>query len=383
MIDSKRLIRQVQKVLSFNSENPPGNEAALSAYIARDLKSLGLPVRTVAYAKNRPNVIAVLKGTLPRKQAAAGSVLISPHIDTVPIGEQWTHDPLVGEIVGNRIYGRGASDDKGNTAAAMEVVRSLVEDGVGLKHDLIVAATVDEETGSHAGIIPLLEKRVLAPGYALILDSDECHAITAQKGLIHCRVKIFGKKAHGAYNWRGSNAIETAARVIARLKAHAFSYNKHSLLRPPTLNIGTIRGGDKVNMVADFCEFSADLRFLPGTKAADVLKTLKGLIRQETNTFKVEIDDLQQPYEISRTHPFVQSYLAAARRMNIPARVKGSEGATVMTFFQRHKIPAFATGFGTSGTAHTTDEYANISTLVKGARLLERFLIDFDQRTAP
>jgi len=379
MIDPQRLLRQVQKVLSFNSENPPGNELALARSIERDMKSLGLVVHTYAYAKNRPNVVAVLKGTLPRKQAAAHSVLISPHIDTVPIGENWNYNPLGKDIVGDRIYGRGASDDKGNTAVAMEVMRSLVQDGVRLKHDLIFAATVDEETGSHAGILPLLEKKVLRPGYALILDSDECHAIIAQKGLIHCRVQIFGKKAHGAYNWRGKNAIEIATRVIGRIKAHAFVYRRHPLLRPPTTNIGTIRGGDKVNMVADFCEFSVDLRFLPGMNGQDVLKTLKAIIRQETTNFRIDIDDLQRPYEISQDHSFVRTYLETACRMRIRAGLKGSEGATVMTFFQKYKIPAFATGFGAGGTAHTTDEYAKISTLVKGARLLERFLIDFDR----
>jgi len=379
MIDPDRLLRQIQTVLSINSENPPGSELALSRYIAKDMRSLGLSVRTYAYAPKRPNVVAVLKGTAPRRQAAAGSVLITPHFDTVPIGENWTRDPLGQEIVGNRIYGRGASDDKGNTAVCMEVMRSLIEDKIKLKHDLIFAATVDEETGSHYGIIPLLERRVLRPGYAVILDSDECHAIVAQKGLIHCRVKIFGKKAHGAYNWLGSNAIETASRVIARLKKVRFPYKRHALLVGPTVNIGTITGGDKVNMVADFCEFSVDLRFLPGTTGGEVLKILRGIIRRETIRFKVQVDDLQRPYEIAAGHPLVKAYLNEARAMHIRADRKGSEGATVMTFFQKHRIPAFATGFGASGTAHTTDEYARIPTLVKGAKLLERFLIRFDR----
>lgn len=380
MIQPQRLVRQAQHILRYNSENPPGNERALAMYIRKDMQDLGLSVTMHAYAKNRPNIIAVFKGTLPRRAAAAGSLLISPHIDTVPIGERWQYDPLGRDIVGDRLYGRGASDDKGNVAVAMEVIRSLVEQKVRLNYDVIFAATVDEETGSHYGILPLLEKKVLTPGYALILDSDECHAVIAQKGLLHCRVQIFGKKAHGAYNWRGQNAIEIAARVIARLKAYAFVYRAHSLLRPPTMNIGTIHGGDKVNMVADFCEFSVDTRFLPGTNGREVIALLKRMIAQETHKFKLVIDDFQHPYEILSDHPFVQSYLDAARKMRVKADIKGSEGATVMTFFQRYKIPAFATGFGTGGTAHATDEYARISTLVKGARVLERFLIDFDQQ---
>ena len=83
--------------------------------------------------------------------------------------------------------------------------------------------------------------------------------------------------------------------------------DQHKILHSPTVNIGTINGGDKVNMVADFCEFSVDLRFLPGTSSRDVLKILKNIITQETRKFKIEIDDIQKPYEIPAKHSFVKS----------------------------------------------------------------------------
>ncbi len=260
----------------------------------------------------------------------------------------------------------------------MEVMRSLVEEGVRLKRDIIMAATVDEETGSHCGIIPLLDKNILKPKVALILDSDEFDAIVAQKGLMHLRIQIFGKKAHGAYNWRGISAIEQAAKVIEKLKKHQFKFKKHSILRPPTKNIGTIKGGDKVNIVADFCEFSLDMRFLPGMKDKDVLNTIKAIVGSVTKKFKIIIDDLQQPYEIHSDHRFVKTYIDTAYRLGYKPMLKGSEGATVITFFKKHGIPAFATGYGSSGTAHITDEYVKIDNLYHGSKLLEQFLKDYD-----
>ncbi|MDZ4241313.1 MAG: M20/M25/M40 family metallo-hydrolase, partial [Candidatus Omnitrophota bacterium] len=363
---------------SYNSENPPGNELALSKYIVQDMKSLGLEVKTYTFEKNRPNVVATLKGSWPRARAAKEAILITPHFDTVPIGKGWEFDPLGTDIVGGRIYGRGASDDKGNLASAMEAVRSLVEDGAKLKRDLIMAATVDEETGSHAGIIPLLDKKILKPKVALILDSDEFNSIITQKGLIHMRVQIFGKKAHGAYNWRGTNAIEIASRVINDLKAYRFKFLPHPMLHAPTINIGVIKGGDKVNMVADFCEFAVDVRYLPGMTSGPLLNDIKKLIRRHAKRFRIEIDDLQQPYAMDPEHPFVKTYVQSARKLGLRAPLKGSEGATVITFFKKHGIPAFATGYGAEGTYHTTDEYAEIGTLYRGTQLLERFLKDYD-----
>jgi len=256
----------------------------------------------------------------------------------------------------------------------MEAMRSLVEDKIQLKNDVIFAATADEETGSKQGIIPLLEKGILRPKAALILDADEFSTIIAQKGLMHGRIQVFGKKAHGAYNWYGVNAIEIASKIIAEIKNYEFIYKKHHHLHGPTVNIGTIKGGDKVNMVADFCEFSFDLRFLPGMDPKKILAIIDRLAKKHSKKFKIIADDIQMPYEISPEHILVKTYVDACKKLRCPSVLKGSEGATVITFFQKKRIPAVATGYGSCKTAHSTDEYACVETLYKGAKVLEEFL---------
>ena len=171
MVNKDRLIKLTQKVLSIDSQNPPGNEKAIGDFIVKDMKSLGIDVKVVSYKKDRPNVIATIKGSLPRAKASAEALLLTPHTDVVPIGKGWKFNPYGKDIKAGRIYGRGASDDKGNLACAMEAMRSLVEDGFRPRKDIILAATADEETGSHQGIKPLLEKGVLRPRLALVLDS--------------------------------------------------------------------------------------------------------------------------------------------------------------------------------------------------------------------
>ncbi|MBF0511060.1 MAG: M20 family metallopeptidase [Candidatus Omnitrophica bacterium] len=380
MINQGRLVECLSQLLKINSVNPPGNEKTIAAYTARELKAMGLDVKVYSFAKDRPNVVATLKGSWPRSKASKEALLLTPHYDTVPFGEGWTVNPLGALIRQGRIYGRGASDDKGNCAVAMEALSSLVEEGFRPKRDIVLALTADEETGSKLGIIPLLKKGILRPKAALILDSEEFDAIIAQKGLLHCRVQIFGKKAHGAYNWLGVNAIEIASRVINRLKEHQFQYKKHPLLVPPTKNIGTIKGGDKVNIVADFCEFSLDLRFLPGMNPLKILKELKNIISKETKNFKLMVDDLQKPYEIDKSHPLVKTYVDTCRRNGYKAQLKGSQGATVITFFQEYGIPAFSTGWGSHGVIHANDEYAKIKTLFQGSQVLEEFIKAYDNQ---
>ncbi|MFH0940936.1 MAG: M20 family metallopeptidase [Candidatus Omnitrophota bacterium] len=376
MINKNRLIKLTQDLLRINSENPPGNEAAIARFVSGYLKKIGIRPKIIGFYPNRDNVLAVLPGRKSKRP-----LLITPHLDTVPAGKGWRFGPFSGTISGGKIFGRGATDCKGNLAVALEAMQSLLEDNVHLDNDIIFLATADEEAGSGKGLIPFLDRGIVRPAYAVILDSDEFNIITAQKGLIHFKVKVAGLKAHGAYPQRGVNAIEHALMLIGILKKMKFkAYRRHSLLKPPTINIGTIRGGDKVNMVADWCEFEVDLRFLPGMEAQKILTGIKkGLAKARPKVnFTIQPEDIQQPYEIGRKHPLVESLKKASYGIVRRSDVKGSEGATVITFFKKKNIPAVATGYGAKGCAHATDEYVRVNDLYRGARVLERFIKIFD-----
>jgi len=369
MINKKRLIKLLQELIRIDSQNPPGDETRIADFTRRYLEALGLKVKIYQFKKGRPNVVAHLSG-----QESRHSLLITPHLDTVPAGRNWKYDPFAGVIKGGRIYGLGATDCKVNLACAMEAMRSIKEDGCVLDCDLIFAATADEECGSGLGLIPLLEKGILKPSAAVVLDADDFEIVVAQKGLMHIKVKIEGKRAHGAYPDRGINAIDIALNAIKEIKHSAWPHTPNAYLKPPTINVGTIHGGDKVNVVADFCEFELDFRFLPGTNAREILKKTKNIIAKSAKKFKIEIEGIQQPYEISPNHSLVQSLVSAMRKNRLRPRVSGSEGATVITFFQHKGIPAVATGFGCDGCAHSTNEFVSIDNLCKGAGVLEDFL---------
>lgn len=372
MVNRKRLIKLTQQLIQIDSQNPPGDESQIAGFVKDYLENLGLKTRIYEFKKRRLNVVTYLE-----ERNKKYSLLISPHLDTVPAGLNWHFNPFSGKIYRGRIYGLGATDCKGNLGVALEAINSIVENNIVLDYNLIFAATSDEESGSNLGLIPLLDKSILNPDAAVVLDSDDFGIIVTQKGLIHLKVKIQGKKAHGAYPWRGINAIDIAIDILEELKNHKFVYTKNKYLKPPTLNIGTIKGGDKVNVVADWCEFELDFRFLPGMSAKEVLKDIKGIIQKHTSKFKIEIEGIQKPYCIDKNHTLVDYLIKAMRKINLKPMIRGSEGATTITFFQNKDIPAIATGFGCQGCAHIADEYVKIDNLYKGALVLEEFLKDY------
>ena len=178
MVNKKRLIRTIQRLISLDSQNPPGDERKIAEFVGEYLKGLGLKIKTYTFSNKRVNVLATLEGKKRLK-----SLLLTPHLDTVPAGGSWKAPALKAKIIGNRIYGLGATDCKGNLASALEAIRSIVEDGVKLDYDLIFAATADEESGSALGLIPLLERKFLKPDVAVVLDADDWSGRSASTGL--------------------------------------------------------------------------------------------------------------------------------------------------------------------------------------------------------
>lgn len=396
MVDKKRLIKLTQKLIRINSENPPGDEFEIAHFVKDYLTRLGLETKIYEFKKRRSNVVAILKG-----KDRQHSLLISPHLDTVPSGKNWRFNPFSGKIYRNRICGLGATDCKGNLACALEAINSIVENNMILDYNLVFAATADEESGSMQGLIPLLVKGTLNPDAAVVLDASDFNIIVAQKGLIHLKVKLWGKRAHGAYPWRGINAIDIAIDILKELKSRKWKFRKNKsrtfpcdgilrkyrkvrdkYLKPPTLNIGTIKGGDKVNVVADWCEFELDFRFLPGMSERKILKDIKNVIGRHTQKFRIEIEGIQKPYIIGEKHLLIKHLTKAMNKLKIKPTITGSEGATVITFFHDKNIPATATGFGSKHCEHTAGEYVKIDNLYKGAQVLEEFLKGFRFNTA-
>src|SRR5690606_15403823 len=92
----------------------------------------------------RPNLLGTRRGT-----GGGRSIILNAHVDTVEIGDPtlWSHDPLGGDVVGDRIYGRGTCDMKGGLVTFLAALDALDDAGVSLRGDVSIAATVGEEDG--------------------------------------------------------------------------------------------------------------------------------------------------------------------------------------------------------------------------------------------
>ncbi len=118
-----------------NAPFGPGVRRALDLFL-KDAASLGFAVDDVdGYAGSA-------------QMGEGGQTMgILAHLDIVPAGDGWTHDPFGGEIEDGRLYGRGTQDDKGPALAALYAMRAVREAGIALKDAVRLIVGCDEETG--------------------------------------------------------------------------------------------------------------------------------------------------------------------------------------------------------------------------------------------
>jgi acetylornithine deacetylase/succinyl-diaminopimelate desuccinylase-like protein len=143
----------LQRLIRFDTTNPPGNEADIVAYINDLITGAGIDTTTRALDPNRPNLIARLKG-----RGDAPPLLLHAHVDVVTTAnQQWQHDPFGGELIDGYIWGRGALDMKNTVAMYISALLRIKEDGVLPAGDILLAIMSDEENGGNYGAKFLVE----------------------------------------------------------------------------------------------------------------------------------------------------------------------------------------------------------------------------------
>lgn len=360
----------LRKTISTDTCNPPGNERALAVFLKQYLKQHHIQCRIVECRKDRSNILC----RVPSERAKR-VLVCSPHLDTVPAASSLLRPVLKA----GRVIGRGSTDCKGNLCAVIEALVTLRQSTVLKNLDIVLCATADEEAGSKEGLRPLLRQRKISGDFWLILDSDDFEVVVAQKGLMHLRATIQGKSAHASVPYKGRNAIADAGRVMQRLQQHRFPFKKHPLLLPPTVNIGTIHGGEKINMVASSCVLEIDIRYLPLMKETAIIDAVRKILKSETRSFRLDVLDLQKPIEQPDASAYVDCLKNTLTAHHIPVRVRGSEGATVMSILNEFGEQGISFGFGAKHMAHSDVEYVRLNDVCRGAQVLVDYFIALDE----
>jgi acetylornithine deacetylase len=381
-IDQEYVIQTLVDLVQINSVNPflsagGRGETEIGAYVAAALTKLGLQVTTYELEPNRVNVVGILRG-----RGSGRSLLLNAHLDTV--GVDGMADPFGAEVRNGRLYGRGSQDMKGSLAAMMGAAKALVDGGVALAGDLLIAAVADEEYTSIG--TEHLVKTVTADA-AIITEPTDLTLCRAHRGFIWYEVETFGRAAHGSRYAEGIDANIRMGRFLARLDTLEKELRQrppHPLAGPPSLHAALLQGGTEVSMYAAHSHLTMERRIIPGESQEQTTAELQAILDRlaaEDPTFKSTLKATfrRDPFEISAEAPIAKTVERA-----IAQRLGRKPAHTGQTFWTDAALLAGAgidtVLLGPIGQGlHSLEEWVDLQSVIDLAAVLAQTAVDFCQ----
>ncbi|WCK55701.1 M20 family metallopeptidase [Aneurinibacillus sp. Ricciae_BoGa-3] len=386
MLNEQEAISFLQELVRINSVNPPGGEKFVAEAIESRMQAAGLVVELDEIAEGRTNLFVSLPANQNKRMENQPERILafSGHLDTVPIGSvQWKHEPFGAELAENKLYGRGTSDMKGGVAAMLMALDCLHRSGVQLKGSLRFVGTVGEEVDC-LGAKHVVAKGQIDDATAMIISEPSANELyCAHKGALWLTIDVFGKTAHGSMPEQGVNAIRVMNAFINKIEKLSLVYEPHPLLGGPSINIGTIEGGIKTNVVPDACTMTLDIRTVPGQVHQDILAQLHtildALCKAAGASYQIEIaNDLPSittPEDDAFTILAVET---AQKHLDSQLTPKGVRYYTDGSIYAPHlEIPVLIYGPGEPLMAHQPDEWIEVEKYLESIRYFIALAVEY------
>lgn len=397
------LVETTLDLLGFDTQNPPGETRELVASLEAFVEPLGPDVERFAVDPAKPNLVVTISGERD------ATLLYNGHVDTVPFDRsEWTYDPL-GEHVADRIYGRGATDMKGAVGAMLQTVGAFAATGTTPPVSLQFAFVSDEETGGEAGLGTLLDADELAADGSVIgettCEQGRYSIAVADKGSIWLTLEAQGTAAHGSRPMLGENAIDRLYEAITTLRTRfgtrplsiddavepiieeSVAYYEplvpdgtaRDLFDYPTINLGTIAGGESVNTVPERASAEIDIRLTAGVNTPDVLAAIRECVADCDGVTLTDVSWSVGTFEALES-PLVEAVATTARDV-AGERVyrRSATGGGDAKKLRNAGIPTVEFGFGTDAI-HAVDEFTTVEALTRNAAVYTRLPYAFANR---
>lgn len=316
------------------------------------------------------------------------SLIVSAHVDVVGPGD-W-EDAFQPRIEGDRLYGRGSTDDKAAIVSMFLALKSLQALGVRLSGDCEIHLTNEEEVGM-AGALAFVREGFRADG-VLVLEPTDHNIHIAHRGCLQFRIHVQGKQAHLGNKRYGVNAIEKAATIIHtlvnyedRLIDEGRGYPLFEKFEyPGQVNVGIIKGGDFFSVVPDAVTMDGGIGFLPMKTIEEVGKEFIEAIDEIDDPWlkdhvQVHFNGLKnEPYQMPPGHPFTESLRGTLRSLGRNPEIGGMMASCdARYYYNEGGMPSIIYGGISQNRSHSKNEYAEIPDVLETAVDLASFLIDW------
>ena len=391
-IDEEAAVAFLAEMIGFKSYSDTPGETALAEFMASRMEALGLETELQPVEGTRRNAIGRWPGT-----GGGASLLFNGHLDTNPATEGWTVDPWGGEVREGCIYGIGVSNMKAGDAAYFQAVKSLIDQGVRLRGDVVLTFVVGELQGG-VGSVKAIEAGIRADHF-INSEPTDLTALTLHAGSFNFVIELTGDTRHCSKREEAVDALAAAAELVPRLNAMTFSGARgedHEAVN--RCHVGVLRAALSTELhewrppqVADFARITGTARYAPSQSEASVLADLERALASLAEArpglawrvYPSHVDGrpAMLPFEVARDAPIVRSLNRAYRSLRGrdqetgpvgPPRFYGTDAAHFL-----HRAGMEGVVCGPGGKYNTMpDERVEIADYLDMIRIYKAVLLD-------
>lgn len=429
---SEHPVELLQRLIQFDTTNPPGNECDCITFIAGLLQEHGIETHLFARTPQRPNLVARLPGC-----GATSPLLLYGHVDVVTVENQdWRYPPFEGRQEDGYIWGRGALDMKGCLSMMLLALLRAAREQARLPGDVILAVVCDEEAGGVFGARYLVEQHpglfegvryALGEfgGFSIQFGKKRFYPIqVAEKQVCCISARLHGPGGHGSLPVRGGAMaglsrmldildrqalplhITPAARLMFSTIAAGLGGLNGLLLRQllnplladsllrllgergrlfapllhNTVSPTMLQGSDQVNVIPAQVTVGLDGRLLPGQSPENLLSELRALLGERVELEVLYFDCGPQEIDLG-FYDSLADILKQADPQGIPIPYMLS-GVTDARFFCQLGIQTYGftpmqlpADFKFSSAAHAADERIPVEALPFGSQAIFEALL--------
>ncbi|HSX32811.1 MAG TPA: M20/M25/M40 family metallo-hydrolase [Candidatus Saccharimonadales bacterium] len=308
-MNSEQLIEKTKQLIAIQSiaDNPRGLQDALDFIV--DMVTEACPDVTIEYfeSNHKPSILAYRGPARPDKF----HIILNGHVDVVP-GKPEQYQAYIQD---DRLYGRGVYDMKAACVVMAAVFCEYVEQ---VPYALGLQIATDEELGGQHGTLQQIQRGVRGD----FVICGECGRSTTvyeianeAKGIARVEVGFMGANAHGAYPWKGDNALAKAVQFSNALLAQYPIPAEPSQKTTISITGISVEGG-AINQIPDNARVAIDARYTADDPNFTSIKRFAAHLADiDPNARIVRVDDYSAPLHTDPRNPLLLSLKAAAERV--------------------------------------------------------------------
>lgn len=353
-IDVRELTTQLVKIES-TKDNPAGLRDSI------DVVTQHLSRWTIEEFK-KDGISSLLVYNQP-KRPSKFKIILNGHLDVVP-GKKEHYIP---QLVGNKLYGVGVLDMKASVACLISVFTDVADV---VDYPLALQLVTDEEIGGFKGTNYQIEQGVRAD-FVIAAEPTNLDIVNKARGILNLKIRFHGKTAHGAYPWRGINAIWKMNTYLNALAAKFPVPASESWVS--TVNVAKVEtNNSSFNKIPDDCTVWLDVRFVP----EDSNTILKRITADLANDCDVSIEVNEPALSVSATNQFIMKLQTIAKvAKKSPVRLYGAQGSSDARHYTKIGIDGIEFG-PVGGNIGADDEWVDTLSLNTYCEILKTYLLE-------